>query len=261
MDNRPVLFLDSGIGGIPYALFFQERNPQESICYAADRENFPYGPRGKEEITAILSALCKKLIIKFNPKIIVLACNTATVSAINPLREIFPQVPFVGTVPAIKPALKAAKYEKIGIIGSERTINDPYNKKLAGSCEIAGIAAPELVEFVEKRMEFADNNEIHEVVQKYVDMFREKKIDTIVLGCTHFLYLINEFQNAACPDIKVFDSLEGIIKCIENLLGDMRCYNNTPENKIVLSGNEEPDELWQKRAQKYKFEICLLDGI
>src|SRR5215510_518060 len=107
MDSRPVLFIDSGIGGIPYCMDFLKKNPREAVCYLAVQKNYPYGPLEKEELTHILITLVEKLIKKIDPNIVVLACNTATISAIASLRRNFPQVPFVGTVPAVKPAANA----------------------------------------------------------------------------------------------------------------------------------------------------------
>jgi glutamate racemase len=139
MDTRPVLFVDSGIGGIPYCRDFHERNPGERVVYLADRLRFPYGRREKAELVSILIALMEQLIPAVDPKITVLACNTATVSALEALRERFPSLPFVGTVPAGKPAALASTTGKVGVLGTERTIEEPYIRRLAaenGGCEI-----------------------------------------------------------------------------------------------------------------------------
>jgi glutamate racemase len=259
MDNRPVLFLDSGIGGIPYCRDFMARNRRESVCYLADRENFPYGERSKEDLIAILTALTEKVIKTINPKIAVLACNTATVSALASLRQNFPRLSFVGTVPAIKPAAENGK--KIGVLGTARTIDDPYNQNLAGGdCEIFGIAAAELVEFVENRFEEADENEKKEIVRKYVSRFSAGGTDAIVLGCTHFLYLAEDFRREAAPSIKIFDSLDGITKRIESLLdedgGALRAERDSePENFFLLTGKQPPDSVWRKRALGFDLRL------
>ncbi|MCL2411354.1 MAG: glutamate racemase, partial [Treponema sp.] len=85
-NTKTVVFIDSGIGGLPYCVDFHKKNPDEEICYIADTKNFPYGPRDKDELAAILTALAEKLLITVNPKIIVLACNTATIAALPLLR-------------------------------------------------------------------------------------------------------------------------------------------------------------------------------
>jgi glutamate racemase len=265
MDNRPVLFIDSGIGGLPYCMDFLKENPQEAVCYTADKKNFPYGPRGKEELSSILITLTEKLLKTVNPKIIVLACNTATISAIASMRHNFPQVPFVGTVPALKPAAVSSGNAKIGVLGTERTIEEIRGLHLVDdTCEIFGVAAPELVEFVELRFNKANQNEKNEIVKKYIEKFRAEDVKTIVLGCTHFLFLLEEFRREAVPNIKIFDSLDGITKRIEFLLdendGALRCEKKfKPAHELLLNGTDTEDSFWQNFAQTNGFNFALLD--
>ena len=268
--NRPVLFIDSGLGGIPYCGDFSKRNPDEQIYYIADRENFPYGPRVKEEIISILTELTEKLIKKLDPKIIVIACNTASLCALSSLRQSFAHIPFVGTVPAVKPAANACKSGKIGVLGTERTIEDIHSLNIAGvsenNREIFGVAAPELVLFVEQRFEEADEIEKKETVKKYIEIFRAEGADTLVLGCTHFLYLLREFRLQASPFIKIFDSLDGITKRIEFLLDENHSAlrsekDSEKENFILLTGTQPADSAWQNRARKMGFSLNLLNKV
>ena len=267
MNNRPILFLDSGIGGVSYCRDFNRCNSTETICYCADRRNFPYGTREQPELVVILTSLMEKLIKVINPKIAVLACNTATVSALAELRQRFPELPFVGTVPAIKPAMLASKTGKVGVLGTARTIEDPYIHNLAGNtCTITGIAAPELVTFVEQRFFLANKNKKNEIVKEYIYRFRDAGADTLVLGCTHFLFLLDEFIKEAAPHIKIFDSLDGITKRIESLLdeknGVLRTENNTsPQNRLLLTGTEPPADSWKNLAEQLGFSLSLLDDL
>jgi glutamate racemase len=255
MDHRPVLFLDSGIGGLPYCRHFSCQNPAEALIYVADRENFPYGPRERGELTALLIPLFEKLIPRFNPKIAAVVCNTATVSALASLRDHFPGLPFVGTVPAIKPAVLESRKRLIGVLGTERTIEDPYTAELAArygpDCSIFGLAAPDLVEFVEYRHGSSSPEERRRVVEPYIRILRNRGADALVLGCTHFLFLLDEFTEAAAPDIRVYDSVEGISRRIEALLdrGNLRAPPSPePERRLVLTGDREPDEDMIRRA-------------
>jgi len=274
MNNRPVIFLDSGIGGIPYCKDFIKRNPGESVYYLADRENFPYGQRKKDDITAILTSLTKRLIKLADPKIIVLACNTASISALAQLRRSFPQLPFVGTVPAIKPAANACKSGIVGVLGTSRTIEDIRSLGLAekceNRCEIIGLAAPELVEFVEQCFEKADESEKAQIVKKYIDVFRAQGADSLVLGCTHFLYLLEEFRREAGDKLNIFDSLDGITKRIEYLLdesdGLLRTQgilnsgkDNVPIYRFLLTGKQPAESSWLERASALGFNLSLLD--
>ena len=262
MDRRPVLFLDSGVGGIPYCRHFHLRNPGENIVYLADRANFPYGKRKREDLAAVLRTLVERLVSLTNPKIIVLACNTATVSAISPLREFFPGLPFVGTVPAIKPAVSGRRRGKVGVLGTERTLADPYIADLAAKygpdCEIIGIAAPELVEFVEYRCAFAGEEEKTRTVLSYLERFRAAGADGLVLGCTHFLHLLDEFRREAAPAITVYDSVEGISRRIESLLGERREAGEAGEGRFLVTGGRA-DPSWVYWAGGLGFSLAGLE--
>ena len=274
MDTRPVLFLDSGIGGIPYCRHFLTRNPAERVVYLADRLHFPYGRRDRNELTGILIALVENVIAGWNPKIAVLACNTATVSALAALREYFPGLPFVGTVPALKPAALASKTGKVGVLGTERTIEDSYIRDLAvqnGIDNLRGIAAPALVELVEHRLDSVTEAEKLEMARRYLQPFRDAGVDALVLGCTHFLFLLDEFRREAQPDIAVFESLEGITRRVETLLGDIerdaphgpsdgaaRQAAEPGRNRLLLTGTAVPEDSWRQWSRRLDFAISLL---
>ena len=269
IKDRPVLFLDSGIGGIPYCRHFLERNPDQSIVYLADREHFPYGGRKKEELAGILIRLTEQAIKAFNPKIAILACNTATLASISQLRKRFPSLPFVGTEPAIKPAALASKTGKIGVLGTELTIREPYIRELAarhGSCEIIGIAAPELVKLIETRLDSASAEEKKAMVRDYLNRFRTAGTDAIVLGCTHFLFLLEEFRQEAAPDINIFESINGISQRIESLLAESFPQEQKPEitkeavqNRLLLTGRPAPENSWVNWADRLGFKLSLLE--
>jgi len=267
MCNKPVLFIDSGIGGIPYCTDFIKKNPQEAVCYLADHENYPYGPRGKEELTRILILLLEKLLTKVEPKIVVLACNTATITSLSSLRENFSQVPFVGTVPAVKPAANASSNGKIGVLGTARTIEEINSLNLTDkSCEIFGIAAPELVDFIELHFDNSEKRKKTEIVKKYVELFRTKNVDTLVLGCTHFLFLLEEFRSEAAPYFEVFDSLAGITKRIEYLMDEngnsLRAgKDSVPLHRLFVTGKKASDSFWERKAHSLGFNLVMLDEL
>jgi glutamate racemase len=266
MEKRPVLFLDSGIGGIPYCRYFHERNPDQYIVYLADRLRFPYGKWEKEELAAVLIRLVEQIIQSLNPKIIVMACNTATLAALARLRERFPAIPFVGTVPAVKPAALASKTGKIGVLGSELTVKQSYIRELAaqfGENEIIGIAAQELVEFVEKDFDSAAPKEKTEIARRYLNRFRAAGVDAVVLSCTHFLFLEEEFRREAAPDIAIFESVKGISLRIESLLADAPREDAGPgaKNCLLLSGAADPEPSWIAWADRLGFNLSLLGEV
>jgi glutamate racemase len=249
----PILFLDSGIGGLPYCCHFLHRNPGETVMYIADRANFPYGPKERDEVITILTALLGKLTGLFKPRLAVLACNTASVSALESLRHSFPRLPLVGTVPAVKPAVQESCRRIIGVLGTSRTIEDPYIGELAAQygpdCAIRGIAAPELVEFVERRFAAADGAERRRTVEAYIGRFKQLGADAIVLGCTHFLHLLEDFRAAAAPDIRVYDSIDGVSRRVEALLDERGLPGQTSgENLFMVTGEAPLEASWQTWA-------------
>ena len=266
MDNRPVIFHDSGIGCLPYALFFHSRNPGEDLICVADRENFPYGQKTKEYLVDALTSLTEKFISLYNPKIYAIVCNSAAVSALPALRERFPGLPIVGTVPAIKPAAEASKTRCIGVLGTQRTISDHYIEELrikfAPDTTIVGIAAPELPEFIEHRWLDADEAERLDTVKPYIAEIISKGADTLVLACTHFVLLKDEFRCAAAlhgskeNELMIFDSVEGISRRVEFLLdeNDSRLRSSSGGGKQVplkITGDGEPDTAWKNIAAHF----------
>jgi len=265
MNDKPIIFLDSGIGGIPYADFFRSRNKNEKLVYAGDRENFPYGPRSKENVIDLALSLVKKLIAFYDPKVLVVACNAISVSALQALRERLPGLPVVGTVPALKPAAERSVKRRIGVLGTRRAVEDPYIAELAArfgpDCAIVGEAAPELVDFVERRWLDADGAERLKAVEPWVKKIVDRGADTLVLACTHFLLLKEEFLSAAGSSLMVFDSVEGVIKRVEALLDDAGGGLRSGTAKeagppvMVVTGRMPLEDRWEKLCRRFGFAL------
>jgi glutamate racemase len=225
VDPKPI-FIDSGKGGLPYYDLFQKRNPHAGAVYIADTAHFPYGKKTKAERVHILCGLVEELGRRYTPALVALVCNTASVSALAELRSAFPLIPFVGTVPAVKPAIINSVSGIVGVLGTELTIDDPYIDRIAAeaaaragiTCRFERLAAPELVAFVEHRIDTASAQERAEQVRPVIAYFRAKKADGVVLGCTHFLLLKKDFMQEAAPDIRIYDSLEGVVRQIEHII-------------------------------------------
>jgi glutamate racemase len=267
MDTNPVLFLDSGLGCLPYAAQFCRQNPDQRVVAVADRAHFPYGPRSKPDLIVILKTLAADIIHRFQPLMIVIACNTASVSALDDLRLEYPAMPFVGTVPAVKPATLASKKGRVGVLGTERTVEDPCIRLLAEkydkNCDITAVAAPALVEFVEKRSFAADREERLAAVRPWVERFRDAGCDAIVLGCTHFLLLIDEFHEIGIEaGLGVYDSVNGVVSRAESILTTetAKNTNGAKEEKhasplLYLTGDGPLEAYWQPITRRYGFAI------
>lgn len=215
-------FLDSGTGGIPYLAYLKELSPESKCVYVGDNANFPYGEKSHDEIVKCVLSAAKKIIDKFNPKVFVIACNTMSVNSLDILREAFPDTKFVGTVPAIKVAGDNSKKRCIGLLATNATCNHPYNQDLknhfAADCKMVLRGDPELISFIEHESFTATDEEIEAAVRPSVEFFRREGCDEIILGCTHFLNLVEVFKKIAAPDIEIVDSRDGVAKRALNLL-------------------------------------------
>ena len=212
--HKKYVFLDSGIGGLPYFRYFHKKAPQASAAYVADLEHFPYGEKTREEVIQYAIGVTEKIITRLNPAMIIIVCNTMSTAALDALRQRF-SIPFIGTVPAVKVAAEVSVNKRIGIVATARTINDPYLDKLiesfADECVIEKRADAELVAKIENGLITASDEEKRKAVAPAIRQFKDAGVDTIVLACTHFLHLSETFTECAAPVIKVVDSLPGVV--------------------------------------------------
>lgn len=252
MHKVDFAFLDSGTGGIPYMLYLKEKCPRAKCVYLGDTANFPYGEKNQEEICICATNACKLLIEKFSPKVIVIACNTISVTALESLRKTFPSIFFVGTVPAIKLASSVSKNRRIGLLATNQSVNNEYTTKLiedfAKDCYVAKMGNPELIEFIEKSLFTASENEIKDAILPAIHFFQNENVDTIILGCTHFLHLSKEIDHYAGENIQIVDSREGVVKQA------MRFYK---ENENIDSTNIKDKSFFvtSEKNSKREYEI------
>lgn len=219
MCNRiDFAFLDSGTGGIPYMLELKEKSPESKCVYLGDTAHFPYGEKSFEEIVECSSSAISTIIKKWNPRSIIIACNTISVTALETLRKIHPDLPIVGTVPAIKLAAKVSINKKIGFLATNASVNHKYSDKLiedyAYDCQVYKRGDPDLISFIEHRLFVASKEEKIAAVKSAVDYFCSLGCDTIILGCTHFTHMAKEIEEyfSSKSDRKVFvvDSRDGV---------------------------------------------------
>jgi len=254
MDSNPgilkpsidVCFLDSGVGGLAYLDHFLSRNPKLTTAYIADTKYFPYGPKSPEELRNILYYLMIQVFTTFRCSYVVLACNTASIVGLDYLRLMFPDKIFVGTVPAVKPAVLCSQTNSVGILGTTRTVKDRYIFHLANTyrpdCMIHVEPADDLVKmveetsFVELNDVTAKGSRVYDQLSPYMMRFRDKQVDQVVLGCTHFLHLVNQFNYWYGNEFQFHDSRMGITKRIESLL------EKEPQARIPNLQEDPPKE-------------------
>lgn len=216
MGGVDFAFLDSGTGGIPYMLALKERMPGARCVYLGDTAHFPYGEKSPAEVTRCAAETIRRVIALWRPRTVVLACNTMSVTALDDLRALFPQVPMVGTVPAIKLAASVTKNRRIGLLATNATVRHPYCARLtrdfAGDCRVFSRGDPDLIAFVEHELFTATAAQKRAAVMPAVDFFAAHGCDTIVLGCTHFTHVADEIAAAAGSAVRVVDSRAGVAR-------------------------------------------------
>ena len=252
-NNSPIGIFDSGVGGTSIWKEIKTLLPNENTIYLSDSKNAPYGNKSKREIID-LSIKNTEYLLEKNCKIIVVACNTATTNAIKFLRKNY-QIPFIGIEPAIKPASLKTKTNTIGILATKGTLNSELFEKTSKSINqqvaIVETIGKGLVELIEEGN--LNSKDMDELLQKYLNPMLKKNVDCIVLGCTHYPYLIPQIRRIVGENIQIIDSGEAVAKQTKNILeinnilnlinkkGKHQFYINKDSNtlKILLSKNSE----------------------
>lgn len=215
----PLLIFDSGVGGLSVLAEVRALLPQAPVIYAADNAGLPYGNKTEAQIAARVSGLLGRMTERLRPRLVCIACNTASTIALGMVRDVL-EVPIVGTVPAIKPAAAMTKTGVIGLLGTEATIRQGYVDRLeaefAADKLLLRHGAPGLVTAAEARLrgEPVDPQAIAEAVAGLRGQPGGERIDTVVLACTHFPLLAGELAAAFGPDVRFVDGAAGIARRI-----------------------------------------------
>ncbi|NYD88864.1 glutamate racemase [Sphingomonas melonis] len=218
MDDAPILFFDSGVGGLSVVAPTRALLPRAPIVYTADSAGFPYGIKSEAEIAARVPALLGRLVERYRPRLVVIACNTASTIALPVVRAAL-DVPVVGTVPAIKPAAALSRSRVIGVLGTDATVRQAYVDDLAarfaGDCVVLRHGSAELVRLAEAKLagEATDPARYRAVLAGLFDQPEGAGIDVIVNACTHFPLVQAELA-AAAPGVRFVDGGPGIARRI-----------------------------------------------
>ena len=216
-DDRPILLIDSGVGGLSVLGHVRKNLPAASIIYVADNAGYPYGTKSEAEIASRVPALLGRLVERFAPRIAIIACNTASTIALSHVRVAL-DLPVIGTVPAIKPAAMASKTRVIGVLGTEATVRQPYVDRLsaefASDCLVVRHGSAELVEIAEAKLRgrAADPAAVSRIMDGLFNKPEGDRIDQLVLSCTHFPLLAEEIAAASPRGVTLVDSGEGIAR-------------------------------------------------
>jgi len=245
----PIGIFDSGVGGLSVLRAIHKQMPEESVIYFGDQGHIPYGPRSMEQIRNFSEAITN-FLLEQNAKIIVVACNTASAAALKYLREKFPQVQFVGMEPAVKPAAEHTQTGKVGVLATPATFQGALYasvvERFANEVELFQSTCNGLVQEIEQGN--LEGSRTREILEDALLPMLEKNIDTVVLGCTHYPFVIPLIQRiigenvATAPRrrVRVIDPAPAVAKQVRRLLeaGGMRSLSSTRGGvKFYTSGD------------------------
>ncbi len=246
MSNAPtILVFDSGLGGLTVFREVAKVRPDARYLYVADDAFFPYGGHGEAELVARVVALMGELIDAHRPDLIVIACNTASTLVLPQLRARF-SLPFVGTVPAIKPACAASVTRRVSVLGTEATVGREYTRalirdfangsdvKLVGSARLAGFAEAEL-----HGAPVADDLIAQEIAPCFVDA-GGRRTDTVVLACTHYPLLLDRFERLSPWPVTFVDPAPAIARRVADLSGPKAGDAPASPARIVFTSGRPP---------------------
>lgn len=241
--SAPILLFDSGVGGLTVYSAMRELLPDAPVIYAADLAGLPYGTKSEAEIAARVAGLLGRMSERYHPRLICIACNTASTIALSMVRDAL-EVPIVGTVPAIKPAAAITQTGVIGLLGTQATVRQAYVDNLeaefASGKRLLRYAASGLVRAAEAKLrgQEVDRSAITAAVDALRSMEGGADIDTVVLACTHFPLLTPELAEAFGPDVRFVDGSAGIARRIA-FLTDGQPFDPVVENRAVTTGDVE----------------------
>lgn len=240
----PIAVVDSGMGGITVLRKLHRIMPNENYIYFGDSANSPYGTKTTEQIRE-LTVNAVEALMKRGAKSVVIACNTATSAAASYLREKYPDYPFVGLEPAIKPAALSAKWPKVLVLATPLTLKEKkFNDLMArflGEAEFIKLPAPELVGFVESCD--LDSPEEIAYLERILEPYADNKVDAVVLGCTHFPYARKQIQRILGDEVLVFDGSLGAARQCRRLLEERNLLNDCEQEGIVIFENSDPSKI------------------
>ncbi len=257
---KHILVFDSGLGGTTVLHDIQKKLPDFRYSYALDNGAFPYSNKSDEFLVERMLKLFNYLIPHCQPDLVVIACNTASTLILDQLRERF-SIPFVGVVPAIKPAAALSKTKVLGLLATQATITRDYIDQLSAAhaehCEIVRLGSQKLVEIAESKIQGKTINpqEIRIALQPMLSHPLHPQIDVFILGCTHFPAIKDELATAWPYPALWIDSGEAIARRVEELCQQLIQHEAPHQSTLYLSVRDETEEK-QKTLERFGINHC-----
>ena len=244
-DLRPIGIFDSGVGGLSVLRAVRELIPNEDLLYLADQAHVPYGSRTLAEVRRFSEGITRYLLEQ-NAKLVVVACNTASAAALHHLRAVFPQIPFVGMEPAVKPAAETTRSGVVGVLATPATFQGELYasviERFAVGVRVMQGICPGLV--MEIDQENLDTPEVYSILEKALKPMLVDGIDTVVLGCTHFPFVIPVIETIVGPGVRVIDPSPAIARQVQRLLEAKGLLNKSlDQGRIEYFTTGDKDQL------------------
>jgi glutamate racemase len=250
LENPTILVFDSGLGGLTVYREVARARPDARFVYAADDALFPYGAIEEDRLIARALDLMERLIAAHRPDLVVIACNTASTIVLPSLRARLP-VPFVGTVPAIKPACAASKSKRVSVLGTEATVKREYTRALirefAADCRVTLVGSARLAALAEAALDgeaVEDAAVAAEIAPCFVDD-GAARTDIVVLACTHYPLLADRLERLSPWPVTFIDPAPAIARRVVDLIGPA-CNGHQPAAPQIVfsSGRTAPPKVW-----------------
>jgi glutamate racemase len=238
---RPIGVFDSGVGGLSILRAIRQQMPEEAIVYFGDQAHIPYGPRPLQQVRDFSEGITRFLLEKHS-KLIVVACNAASAAALSYLRVTFPNMAFVGMEPAIKPAAEYTETGVVGVLATPATFQGALFasvvERFAGGVELLKDACPGLVQQIEAGD--LDGPRTREILEKALRPMLKRNIDTVVLGCTHYPFVIALIEAIVGNKVRVIDPAPAVARQARRLLenGDLRHPAGGPSRLQFFTSGE-----------------------
>lgn len=244
MESAAVGVFDSGVGGLSVLRAIRSLLPAQPLLYFGDQAHVPYGPRSLEEVRAFSEEITR-FLLRRGAKLIVVACNTASAAALQHLRQTFPDVPFVGMEPAVKPAAEGSHTHRVGVLATPATFQGALYasvvERFASGTTLFQDTCPGLVQEVEAGR--LDGAETRRILENALRPMLENHIDTVVLGCTHYPFVIPLIQKIAGPGVQVIDPAPAIARQTQRLLENRGWLSReTSKAKMLFFTSGEPPQ-------------------
>lgn len=251
-DNRPIGVFDSGVGGLSILQEVKKQLPAENFVFLADQANIPYGAKTKKQLNRLTERITR-FLLGHNIKLLVVACNTATCYALDHLRATF-EIPIVGVVPAIKPAVNLTKSGKVAILSTPATAKSIYLKKLIKDIAPALNVFRIGCEGLEESVEYLKLKEITRLLDLYLSKVKKTGADVVVLGCTHYPFLKKDIKKRLGANVKVIDSGSAIAQRVEYVIKNSKIPASKKLFELYYT-TQDPKKFSQVASNLLKYEI------